>query len=310
MRVREILSEAAIDAISPQQAQGMFGPLYHGTKGDLSAIIASGVDISHSIPKAVDLMNRPLGISNGYAFEPYGYTGIAPPIHHLGYGFYTTTVKSIAKQFAGGSLRGMRTFYLDSSRVLTINFGSPRTMMQWWRENGYDMTSEATKASDFRAWQAATFKLTFQLSKNHDAVWFKGKGIHKLLDGDQVCVYNTDLLRVVDPKLATGVEVGSKVVHTQVIPSRFKGSNIFYVDDLKASDFGNAGKLAGSGWRAIFRGDEEPHPNVGRYPIHFIPPSGMIGIITPFQTNGKFSVKWTKGGEMFNYEPEELQPKV
>ena len=122
-------------------------------------------------------------------------------------------------------------------------------------------------------------------------------------------VYNTDLLRVVDPKLATGVEIGSKVTHTQVIPNRYKGSNVFYLDELKPDDFGTAGKLAGTGWRAIFRGDEEPNPKVGRYPVHFIPPPGMIGVITPFQSNGKFSVKWAKGGEMFNYEPEELRPK-
>ena len=182
------LMEAAVSPISPSQAQQMFGPLYHGTRGDLAQIIATGFDTSKSVAQGVGgWRNTPIGTSNGYPFEPYGFTGIAPPIHHLGFGAYLTTVKAIAKQFAGGSLKGMRTFYLDSPRVLTINFGSPRTMMQWWQQNGYDMTSEATKAHDFRAWQAATFKLTLRLQKDNDAVWFKGKGIRRLLDGDQVC---------------------------------------------------------------------------------------------------------------------------
>jgi hypothetical protein len=35
----------------------------------------------------------------------------------------------------------------------------------------------------------------------------------------------------------------------------------------------------------------------------------MVGIITPRQGGTMFSVKWAKGGEMYNYAPEELQPK-
>jgi hypothetical protein len=286
----------------------MFGPLYHGTHHDLGAIISSGVDASRSIPSGTDRLNRPTGTSNGFAFEPYGFTGIAPPVHMLGYGFYMTTVKAIAKQFAGGTMRGMRQFYLDSNRVGRINFGSPNTMMRWWRENGYDMTAEATKARDTRAWMAATMKLTTTLQKDYDAVWFLGKGIRKLLDGDQVCVYNTDLIRVVEPKLATGIEIGAKVMHTQVVPERYRGSNRFYVDAPKPSDFRSA-QFVGKGWRGIYRGDEEPDPRLGRYPVHWIPPPDMVGIITPTQTGGNYlSVKWAKGGEMFNYEPDELKP--
>lgn len=307
MHFRELLTEAAIPAISLQQASdgGMFGPLYHGTQGDLSQIIATGFDQTKAMPSGVGgWRSTPVGTSNGYAFEPYGSTGIAPPIHHLGFGSYFTTSKSIAKQYAGGTMKGMRTFYLDSQRITTINFGAPNTMMRWWREHGYDMTSEATKALSFQRWQGATIKLTLNLQRDNDAVWFKGKGMYRLLDGDQVCVYNTDLIRVIDPKLSTGIEVGAKITHTQVIAERYNTST-FYVDDLKPTDFGSAGRMAGTGWRGVFRIDtKEP-----RYPIHMIPPPKMTGIITKQQGNGMFSVKWAKGGEMYNYVAEELQPK-
>ena len=310
MRIREVLAEAAVPVISPQQAQGMFGPLYHGTRGDLSQIIATGFDVAKSMPRGVGgWRNTPIGTSNGYPLEPYGFTGVAPPVHHLGFGVYLTTSPTIAKQFAGGTAKGMRTFYLDSERVLEINFGSPNTMMRWWREQGYDMSIEATRQHDTQAWIAATMKLTMRLQGEYDAVWFKGKGIRRLLDGDQVCVYRPELLKVVDPKLASGMEIGAKVVHTQVIPERYRGSNVFYVDEPKPGDFGKMSHQAGKGWRGIYRGDEEPHPNVGRYPVHWIPPPGMVGIITPTQNgHGLYSVKWKTGGEMYNYAAEELKP--
>ena len=318
MRYREVLTEAPIAVISPQQATGMFGPLYHGTRGDPSEIVATGFDVARSMPQGVGgSRNTPIGTSNGYPLEPYGHTGVAPPVHHLGFGAYLTTSKTIAKQFAGGTVKGMRTFYLDSpgagapgsrSRVLEINFGSPNTMMRWWREQGYDMSIEATKARDTRAWIAATMKLTMKLQAEYDAVWFKGRGIYRLLDGDQVCVYRPELLRVVDPKLATGLDIGAKVVHSQIIPERYRGSNVFYVDDLKEDDFGNAGRLAAAGWRGIFRADVEEHPTARRYPIHMIPPPGLVGVLTPTQKPPLRSVKWRTGGEMFNYDPQELKP--
>lgn len=300
------LFEAAVEVISPQDAvdQKMFGPMYHGTQADLSDIIATGFDKYRSIPTNTNVT------SNGYSFENYGQTGIAAPIHHLGFGTYFTTVKAIAKAYAGNTMKGMSTFYLASTKVEEINFGSPNTMMRWWLANGYNMTVEDTRTRDRKAWLQATNNLTKTLSARSDAVWFLGKGMRKLLDGDQVCVFDPSLIRVVDPKRATGLQIGAKVTHTQVLKTRFQGSNIFYVDDLKPDDFMTAGRLAGNGWRGVYRGDEAPHPTVGRFPVHFIPPPGMVGIITraPTEADGWFSVKWKKGGEMYNYTREELQP--
>jgi hypothetical protein len=311
MRYHE-LTEAAIPVISPQAAYdaGMFGPVYHGTRGDLAQIIATGFDVSKAMPLGIDHWSRPFGSANGYSLEPYGYTGIAPPVHHLGFGVYMTTSKSIAKQFAGGTLKGMRAFYLATKRMTEINFGAPRTMMGWWREHGYDMTPEATQKRDLRAWTAATLKLTVNLQREFDAVWYKGKSMYRLLDGDQVCIYNPDVIRVIDPKLAGGLEIGAKVRHTQVI-SEDLTSDQFFVDDLRSDDFGGAGRLASDGWRGIFRHDSVERAaqrSVGRYPMHFIPPPKITGIITRTQGNGMYSVKWAKGGEMYNYRTEELQP--
>ena len=309
------IHEAAIPAISPQEShdRNMFGPLYHGTTHDLKDIIANGFETERSIPLGISYQNRPIGTSHGFSLESYGYTGIAPPIHFLGYGNYFTTVKAIAKNFSGGTAKGQRRFYLDSQNILEINYGSENTMMKFWLQNGYDMTSDATKNRNAKKWIEATHNLTNTL-KQYDAVWYKGKSIRKLLDGDQFCIYRPELIKVVDPKLATGLQIGAKVIHTQKIPEIYMNSNVFYVDILKSDDFGEAGKMADSGWRGVFRGDESDvdlkrriSRGVGRYPIHFIPPENMVGIITN-TSNGMFWVKWQKGGVKYNYTSEELEP--
>src|SRR6185437_6791681 len=114
MRYNEIITEAAVPAISPQQAKddNMFGPMYQGTTGDLAEIIKQGFDPKKSIPIGIGrsmFSGRPVGTSNGYQFAPYLGWSIAPPIHHLGFGSYFTTVKAYAKQFSGGSMKGQRT---------------------------------------------------------------------------------------------------------------------------------------------------------------------------------------------------------
>ena|ERR1035437_559359 len=328
MRYIDLLFEAAVPAISPQDAadKEMFGPIYHGTTAtSLDKIIQTGFDPERSIPTGVGRVagsfgqDRPTGTSHGYSFEGYGLTGIAAPVHHLGYGNYFTTVKAIAKQYSGGTMKGQREFYLDSKNVLEINFGSPNTMMKWWLQNGYDMTSEATKNHNTNKWFEATHHLTDNLKSKYDAVWFKGKGTRRLLDGDQLCVYRPELIRVIDPKLATGLQIGSKVTHSQIFANDFRLRNVFYVDDLRPDDWGGAGRLAADVWKGVFRADEsdEDRENrkargMGRYPMHFIPPPNVVGIITKGLggRNDLYSVKWSKGVEMYNYRAEELKPYV
>jgi len=192
-----------IKKISLQQAldNKFFGPVYHGTSQEnLGKIDKEGF-------KIIKGLYGTSGMAQGYRSSPY-YDNIPPPIHHLGFGIYFTTVKSIAKQFAGDTTKNMRVYFLDVPVVESINFGAPRTMMQWWIENGYD-PKLAVQGECGR--YHATVKLTEHLKEKYDAVWFKGKGIHRLLDGDQICVYNPDNVYVMDKSLIKPGEVGSKV---------------------------------------------------------------------------------------------------
>jgi hypothetical protein len=200
--------EAGNKVISLSEALGrqMFGPLYHGTdEAGRSSIDESGFTI-------VD----PEDPKRKHGYEAAGSylsrTGTPPPIHHLGIGAYLTTKKPIAKDFAGGTTKGMKTYYVDAPDMVTINFGSENTMMKWWKQNGYDFDRLAASGMDVqKARIEATRHLTAELSK-HGAVWYKGKGMYKLLDGDQVCIYDPSLIYEIDRKASSGkLEPGAKV---------------------------------------------------------------------------------------------------
>jgi len=199
----QIKIAGALPEISEHEAveRKLFGPVYHGTSeenrqriGDEGFKVFIG-DTGSS------------NISNGYDARNGAYhNGIPAPVHHTGYGVYFTTIKSIAKQFAGGTAKGMETYYLDIPRLETINFGAPRTMMKWWIDNGYDPKLAMTDRV------LATARLTATLKSKYDAVWFKGKSMYKLLDGDQVCVFDpTNKVFVLNNKLSLPGQIGSKV---------------------------------------------------------------------------------------------------
>jgi len=192
---------AAMNSISQQDAidRKMFGPVYHGTTEERQEQIGNeGFKVYIGDAGSGD-------VSHGYeGNQPY-HDGIPAPVHHLGYGIYFTTSKTIAKQFAGGTAKGMKTYYLDVPNTETINFGVPKTMMKWWISQGYD----PQLAKKDRV--AATKKLTENLKSKYDAVWFKGRGMYKLLDGDQICVFDPSRVYQVDPALAKAGDVGSKV---------------------------------------------------------------------------------------------------
>ena len=190
--------------ISLQTAQdrGYFGPVYHGTTNDRRDIIDQE---GFKVFDDTDLS----GIQNGYIIKSRSYSdkhpGVPPPLHHLGFGVYFTTNKAIAKQFNYGGT-GLKAYYLDVPKHETINFASPANMMNWWIKNGYD--PELAKTGDR---VAATKKLTESLKSKWDAVWFKGSGLHKLLDGDQICVYDPKRIYEVSSTLAQQGEAGAKV---------------------------------------------------------------------------------------------------
>src|SRR5208282_2785083 len=191
---------AALNTISQQDAidKKMFGPVYHGTTEERQEQIGNeGFKVYVGEAGSGD-------IAHGYQSEGY-YEGIPAPVHHLGYGVYFTTNKNIAKDFAGGTTRGMKTYYLDVPRLETINFGVPKTMMKWWIGQGYDKELAKTNRVE------ATKKMTEHLKSQFDAVWFKGKGLQRLLDGDQICVFDPNRIHQVDPNLAKPGDIGSKV---------------------------------------------------------------------------------------------------
>jgi len=191
---------AAAQRISLQEARdrGLFGPVWHGTPQEsLKNIREEGFKVFETGPSEGPTVH-------GYPDRPY-HGGIPAPVHHLGYGVYFTTSKSNAKHFAGGTARGMRTYYLDVPRLETINFGAPRTMMGWWVDNGYDPELARTDRVE------ATRRLTQGLKSKYDAVWFKGKGIRRLLDGDQVVVFDPSRIYEIDPGASKPGDIGSKV---------------------------------------------------------------------------------------------------
>lgn len=182
---------------SPQYAKdnGFFGPVWHGTDQEAHQMIR---EEGFKIPEES---------KNGYLPDNYRGFDIPSPLHHLGYGIYFTTVKSIAKMFNGDTIRGLVPFALDVSHLETINFGSEKTMMKWWVSNGY--SPELAKIDRIQA----TKIMTGFIKSKYDAVWFKGKGMtRRLLDGDQVCVYDPELVYMIDEKSATGLDTGAKVI--------------------------------------------------------------------------------------------------
>lgn len=199
-------SASAIPEISENEAavRNLFGPVYHGTlMANQAKIDEDGFQVFIDRP-------RKGNVSHGYENGNYA-ANLPPPIHHLGYGVYFTTVKAIAAQFAyARSVSGMPVYYLDVPRLETINFGSPNTMMKWWIANGYNLVPEFARDEDFRV--AATIHMTNQLKAKYDAVWYRGQGVRRLLDGDQICVYEpAGKIFKLNRKLAKPGEIGSLV---------------------------------------------------------------------------------------------------
>jgi hypothetical protein len=303
MRLRSFIQtlREAIQTVSKQDTMDrqMFGPVYHGSSAENHAeIMKNGFIVDNRLRR------------NGYPAQPYQPGGDIPaPLHHLGFGIYFTTVRSIAKQYNGGSVKGLKEFYLDIPNREEINFGSPNTMMRWWVQQGYDyhpVPREQMYAEQFRA----TTSLTNHLKSQFDAVWYKGKGMYRLLDGDQVCVYDPSRIYMVDPKLAKDMDIGSKVVHNQTIYDDYGTTKLEQVPE--------------HGWIALTRTDVN-NGNGYRPVLKRIPPPGMKGIIVgrreigpqqrqylPVRAQNQaqymYDVKWAKGGVQHNYLDGELDP--
>jgi len=188
--------KSGLKRISKQEAidKNMFGPVYHGTRPhNWENIFTQGFKIFYENP------------SNTYLSNIYD-SGYYPPLHHLGYGIYFTTVRSIAKRFNFGTEKNLKEFYLDVSNIHEIRFSSKKNMMKWWLENGYN--GELGKSDRTKA----TKKMTNFLKSKYDAIWFKDKTMYgPSLDGDQIVVFDPSKIYMVDDSLSGEKEIGSKV---------------------------------------------------------------------------------------------------
>lgn len=200
--LREHLLNESLNKISLQKAKdnNFFGPVYHATTEEkLSKINDEGFKVFIGSERSGD-------VTNGY-FNINYYDGTPPPVHHLGYGIYFTTVKAIYKDYNRGSTKNITEYYLDVPNMESIGFGSPKTMMKWWVSNGYD----PILAKKDRV--AATINLTENLKSKYDAVHFRGKGMGgRLLDGDQIVVFDPDRIYKIDNSLSGDMEIGSTVI--------------------------------------------------------------------------------------------------
>jgi hypothetical protein len=337
------ISESAVPlkVISRQEAEDrkLFGPVYHGSPR-METILEQGFDLKHVVPvspvrtrlaSVADLLDglsppsdtSAVGPSHGYPFsEYYSGCGVPPPIHHLGFGIYFTTVKNIGKKFNHNSVKNLKEFYLDVPRVEEINFGAPHRMMSWWKSHGYNISPTILAARDHNAWVRATGKLTQTLRNMFDAVWFKGKGMYKLLDGDQIVVFDPKKIYLLDSSLAVGLDLGATVTHTQNTDSAISRYTFYQKDheflvmpyrdainlsDLLKSVYSKFIPTKGD-WTAIVKSTGNNDYSI----VHVFPPKTMTGTIvtkTPTPSGNNFyTIKWKKGGTEYNYTDEELEP--
>ena len=205
---QNLLEMAQVRSISPEEAKenNLFGPVYHGTNEENRSLISQ-----HGF-KVFQGASRTGPITNGFEIFDY-HENIPPPIHHLGFGVYFTTRKQKAKIFNRNTTKGLQGYYIYAPRLETINWGTRKTMMRWWRENGYNMPPINQLQGDPETERIeATKNLTNVLASKYDAVWYKGKGFGELLDGDQICVFNPDNIFLVDNSLSPGYEMNGVTV--------------------------------------------------------------------------------------------------
>jgi hypothetical protein len=295
----ETIINEELNKISLQTAvdKKMFGPVYHGTTTEnREKIEREGFKI---------FMGAEAGenIRHGYPGEQEYAHGTPPPIHHLGYGIYFTTVKAIAKAFNVDSAKGLKTYYLDVPRLETINFASPKRMMDWWIKNGYD--PELAKTGQ-QGRIDATKRMTEALMKNYDAVWFKGKTMYRVLDGDQIVVFDTQKIYQIDPELAGELEIGSKIRRTT---DKFDYQYTYNTDSSEPIRTLKTTPSVLKGTIGIIVDKKSTKDILQRWKNRVPPPDNDAIANAWFKDSDYvYTIKWNKGGTENNVLDKDLEP--
>jgi len=270
MQINEFADDKTI-TLQMASDRKLFGPVYHGTTPEnMENIHQNGFQLTSDK-------------KNGYPYELYDQTGYPPPVDHLGYAIYFTTNKSIGKQYNGGTTKNLKEFYLDTPRLETINFGSSNNMMKWWIQNGYDAPLAGRSESDR---VTATKKMTEILKSKYDAVWFKGLGFKRLLDGDQIAVFDPSRIYYIDNSQSQPTEIGSKVRR---------------VTDGRVSRFDPNSKIKiPTGTIGIIVNKTNVENEIKQFPNHWA---------KNLNTKFTYTVKWSKGGTENNITDHDIEPK-
>ena len=282
-----------IPVTSTLGTKGMFGPMWHGTTPEkMEKIRQEG--FKFWVEEA-----RQGNTSQGFENVLLPGKDFPYPVHFLGFGVYFSTSQTIAKMYNQDSMKGLmaNTFFLNSDRIIQINFASMNNMIKWWMANGYD----PELAKEDRV--AATMAMTNNLRSQCDAVYFLGRGIGRLLDGNQVCVYDPSKIVRLDRRLNPIIIRKGDGMKGELLDSRtFTWTpSCEFVEGRRNKD----------GQRRVFTMDKYPWVKNVQVGQVVSDDDGEDVTITlhgrPVETTGTFlTIKWKKGGVDRNVRPEDV----
>jgi hypothetical protein len=214
-KVKKTISETFFQKVPLENTSSMFGPLYHGTTElDMESILDHGFSVIEGEIRT----DKKHGLRNN--IEEVDGKKFRLPCDFLGFGVYMTKSKTNSNRY-GKNFN--KRFYLDTDKILKINFASFNRIAKWWIENGYDPELSMKDRVE------ATRKMTSRLSSKYDAVWFSGKGYGRLLDGDQVVIFNKDVIRIVEEDVVKRKDVTK-------IGDRIKSNSFYDLENKKEID--------------------------------------------------------------------------
>jgi hypothetical protein len=182
-----LITESVISEFEAKEAN-MIGPFWYGTTADIAdKIRVNGFKIMVNKPTAERSAN-PMG-------EDEGDEGWEGPIHPFGFGVYLCLKEADAMEYAD-SPEWVLTCYLDVDRsdISLQKLVIEDEWMDFWIDNGYN-----TDATSINERFQETKELTENLKKNFPVyAWRRTEEETYLKDVSQVCVFDPDLIKIID----------------------------------------------------------------------------------------------------------------